>query len=88
MGRARYRIPDDVAPEQRRKDAQKRRDALRKAGCATFELGHKGGQPSIVCLCCGLGSCHPEDIRNLYCGFCRAWHSLWMPAKEQEATDQ
>jgi hypothetical protein len=29
---------------------------------------------SITCLCCGLTSFHPEDVRQLYCGNCHEFH--------------
>ena len=31
-------------------------------------------QKGITCLTCGKTSYHPEDIKNLYCGFCNKFH--------------
>jgi hypothetical protein len=29
---------------------------------------------AIECLRCGMISYHPEDVRNLYCGYCHRFH--------------
>jgi len=74
----RWALPPDVHdPTRLRADAQRRRAALVAAGCQTYTVGMRGGQAAIVCLCCGLGSGHPADIAERFCGFCRAWHSEW-----------
>lgn len=71
-----YTIPPEI--EADRLDlAQRRRQALAAAGCATYELGFRGGVAAIQCLCCGLGSSHPDDIREKYCGFCKEFHAEW-----------
>jgi hypothetical protein len=57
--------------------AAKRRAALVAGGCATYTLGYRDTIPSIVCLCCGLGSTHPQDVTQRFCGFCHEWHSEW-----------
>lgn len=41
----------------------------------TYELVEVKGQRGIRCLICGKTSHHPEDVTNLYCGGCRAFHS-------------
>lgn len=60
--------------------AARRRAALTAAGCATYALGQRHGQAGIVCLCCGLGSSSPEDIKERYCGFCKEHHTGWTDA--------
>jgi hypothetical protein len=60
-----------------KRQAQRRRAALVQAGCSTYALGRRGGTEAIQCLCCGLGSGHPTDIAERFCGFCQAWHSEW-----------
>lgn len=73
-----YLVPPDVKDlELRRREAGQRRKAMVAAGCQTYALGFKGGQPSIVCLCCGLGSVNPHDLANTYCGFCAEFHAKW-----------
>ena len=57
--------------------ATRRRAALVAGGCATYEVGQRNGQPAIACLCCGLGSFHPADIEQKYCGFCGTFHNEW-----------
>jgi hypothetical protein len=54
--------------------AARRRDALHAAGCTTYLLQQMGGEPSILCLCCGLRSWHPVDLHELFCAACHAWH--------------
>jgi len=75
MQRKRYIVPVEVDQEQRLLSAARRRAALVAGGCSTYATGLKGGEPSIICLCCGLGSAHPEDISHRYCGFCHEFHS-------------
>lgn len=29
---------------------------------------------AIKCLVCDKVSYHPDDVKNLYCGFCNAFH--------------
>lgn len=70
----RYITPAEVDTETLRRSAKRRRDALTAAGCSTYATGYKNGVPSIVCLCCGLGSCNPNDIQARYCGFCHDVH--------------
>lgn len=31
---------------------------------------------AIKCLQCEKVSYHPEDVKNLYCGFCNIFHEL------------
>jgi len=79
-----YTLPPSLTDQAAlRKDAAKRRQALSDAGCSTYTIGVRGGQPGIVCLCCGLGSSNPNDIAERYCGFCKAWHGL----ATEESTD-
>jgi hypothetical protein len=71
--------PDRPLSSSRTQDAQRheamqRREALNAAGCTTYLLQQMSGQPSILCLCCGLRSWHPVDLHELYCGACHAWH--------------
>jgi hypothetical protein len=74
----RWALPPDVHdPTRLRADAARRRAALVAGGCQTYTMGMRGGQAAIVCLCCGLGSVHPQDIGGAWCAFCEAWHSLW-----------
>lgn len=61
----------------RREKAQRRRAALVAAGCATYEMGFRGGESAIQCLCCGLGSNHPQDVAQRYCGYCHEFHVEW-----------
>ena len=65
-----------------RTQAARRRKALANAGCSTYAIGERGGQAAIMCLCCGLGSNHPDDIANRYCGFCHEFHSEWREAEK------
>lgn len=74
--RRRYTLPPDVERDRHAK-AKRRRAALVAAGCATYELGVRGGASAIQCLCCGLGSNNLEDIKHRYCSFCETWHSEW-----------
>lgn len=71
-----YTLPPEVAADRQQK-AQRRRKALVAAGCATYELGLRGGEKAIQCLCCGLGSNNPTDISERYCGFCKEFHAEW-----------
>lgn len=71
-----YVIPPEIEQERRAK-AQRRRAALVAAGCATYELGFRGGASAIQCLCCGLGSSNITDINQRYCGFCKCFHTEW-----------
>lgn len=77
-----YKIPPDVETTSRLREARTRRNALRAAGCSTYQLGLRDGQEVILCLCCGLGSAHWQDIRQRYCGFCQATHSEWDSSPE------
>lgn len=70
-----YRVPSEVDVDAARTRAHRRRSALVATGCQTYELGARAGHLAIVCLCCGLGSSNPQDIANLYCGFCQQFHS-------------
>ncbi|MFW5941909.1 MAG: hypothetical protein ACOCXI_08920 [Chloroflexota bacterium] len=70
----RYKVPNHVNVRQLRKQADARRRVLRQAGLRTYEIGRRAGAVGIVCLCCGLGSAHPQDVRQRYCGFCNAFH--------------
>jgi hypothetical protein len=70
-----YSLPAGIIdPDTLRKDAARRRQALRDAGCSTYVIGVRGGAPGIVCLCCGLGSSNAGDIKERYCGFCKEFH--------------
>lgn len=60
--------------EQLKAEAAQRRQVLRAAGLTTYQIGTRSDQLSIICLCCGLGSSHPIDIKQRYCGFCKAFH--------------
>lgn len=80
-----YRAPQ--GSESDKLNAARRRAALTAAGCATYTLGQRGGHPGIVCLCCGLGSSHPDDLAQKYCGFCAAFHTDWT-ADPQPAVDR
>ena len=71
-----YSLPPEVEAARRAK-AQRRRKALVNAGCATYELGHRGAAQAIQCLCCGLGSNNVTDINQRFCGFCQQFHSEW-----------
>lgn len=75
--------PTYIAPPEIEKGlkqrATRRRQALVAAGCATYEIGRRGNVLSIACLCCGLGSHHPNDIERKYCGFCQEFHTEWKP---------
>lgn len=71
-----YSIPPEITdPTALRSAAARRRTALTAAGCSTYTIGRRAGQPGIVCLCCGLGSSNPRDIEEHYCGFCHEFHS-------------
>lgn len=76
MGRE-YSVPAEIEVEALRRRAARRRVALAAAGCATYEIGQRGGEQAIVCLCCGLGSNNSSDVAERYCGFCAEWHSEW-----------
>jgi len=67
-------MPESESFKKERNDAILRRRALVEAGCSTYIL-FATCQPAIRCLCCGMASWHPEDIRQKYCGFCHSWHS-------------
>lgn len=70
-----YSWPTHVDPAALKLSADRRRAALVVARCSTYTLGMSAGEKRIVCLCCGLGSGHPQDIATHYCGFCHAFHS-------------
>jgi hypothetical protein len=74
-----YKYPMEVQIADRQAAAARRRKALVAAGCSTYELGHRGTSKAIQCLCCGLGSTHPTDIAQRFCGFCKELHSEWVP---------
>lgn len=74
-----YKIPKAVDPAKTKYEAGLRREALEAAGVATYVIGMREGHPSIMCMCCGLGSHHPQDIDNRFCGFCKRTHSEWAP---------
>ena len=38
----------------------------------TYRISDDG--KSITCLRCGFTSWHPEDVRQLYCGYCHKFH--------------
>lgn len=40
-----------------------------------YEIIVKDGQRAIKCLRCEMTSWHPEDVRHLYCGNCKEFHS-------------
>jgi hypothetical protein len=73
-----YTYPPHIDPQRLRIQAARRRRALVNAGCCTYQLGTR----AITCLCCGLGSSNPNDIKLRYCGFCKEFHSEW-----KEGTD-
>lgn len=68
----------NVTDEQLRAEATTRRKALIIAGCSTYTYGYSAGMPAIICLCCGLGSVNENDLTQVYCGFCHAYHSDWI----------
>ena len=70
-----YTVPVHVDLDKLRVEANRRRAALTAAGCSTYVLGFRSDSPSIVCLCCGLGSANAYDIQERYCGFCHARHT-------------
>lgn len=73
--RRKHKPPQNISDlEQLKQDAQKRRQVLRSADLTTYQIGERGGALAIICLCCGLGSSHPTDIEQRYCGFCKAYH--------------
>lgn len=79
-----YKLPKWIVdPPAHRREATRRRQALIAGGCSTYVIGVRGGVAAIVCLCCALGSTNVDDINNLYCGFCKEFHS---EAKEESAT--
>lgn len=57
--------------------ANRRRIALTDVGCATYILGSKPGQDNILCVCCGMLSYNPNDIKNKFCAFCNEYHAEW-----------
>lgn len=69
-----HTTPPEVDAAKLRAQASRRWAALAAAGCSTYTLGLRGGEPAILCLCCGLGSAHPDQIANKYCGFCHEFH--------------
>lgn len=78
---AQYKAPPEVDIPTLRRQAARRRAALKAAGCSTYTLGYRQGVPSIACLCCGLRSMNPNDIANRYCGLCKEFHSEWSEAQ-------
>lgn len=42
---------------------------------------------SITCPTCGLTSCHPEDVRNRYCGHCHRFHDDMERAEDRGVAD-
>jgi hypothetical protein len=73
----RYRMPGGIDYAELKVYAKRRREVLEAAGCSTYVLGERMGAQGIVCLCCGLGSSHADDIVSRYCGFCAEFHSEW-----------
>lgn len=73
----RYQYPSEVEIQKLKGEAAKRRAALKQGGCSTYSTGFRSANPAIICLCCGLGSSNPHDIRQKYCGFCHEFHSEW-----------
>ena len=74
-----YKGPLELKEDELRR-ANRRREALAGAGCATYVLRSNSlPQDSILCLCCSMTSYHPTDIRERYCGFCHAYHSEERP---------
>ena len=78
-----YVHPAEINFEETKRRAAARRNALVAAGCSTYVMGLRGGQPAIQCLCCGLGSSSFQDIKNRYCGFCHAVHEEWTAKNEK-----
>ena len=72
-----YIAPADIDTVQRKARGKARRAALTAAGCSTYVLGLRDGQPCILCVCCGLGSMNAGDIEERYCGFCHEFHAEW-----------
>lgn len=79
----RYYYSPEISPAELKEQADRRRAALRAAGCATYTIGSKAGSLAIICLCCGLGSSHPTDLEETYCGFCKTFHSGWSEKPEE-----
>lgn len=80
-----YHTPTKTNTDELKAQAARRRQALIAGGCSTYALGIRNDRSAIQCLCCGLGSLHPRDIRERYCGFCHAFHTEWQgdPAGSQ-----
>lgn len=72
-----YKHPSESDIQRLKAEAAKRRNALKQHGCSTYQIGLRGGELAIQCLCCGLGSFNSNDIEQKYCGFCHEWHSEW-----------
>ena len=90
MANRKYTLPPELSAkdvEQQvvalRGRAGRRRAALVAAGCGTYEIGRRGEQIAIVCMCCGLGSNNLDDVEKQYCGFCKEFH-----AEDEHADDQ
>jgi hypothetical protein len=52
----------------------------------TFKLLDDGR--AIQCLRCGLTSHNPNDVRELYCGACHAFHTPQMPPPPVDVGEQ
>lgn len=72
-----YQYPSETDIQKLKDEAAKRRGALKAGGCSTYSTGFRAGNQAIVCLCCGLGSNHPKDVEQKYCGFCHEFYSEW-----------
>lgn len=46
----------------------------------TYEVIDQG--TAIRCLRCGMVSRHPEDIDNLWCGYCKQFHEDGEPERQ------
>jgi hypothetical protein len=72
-----YIYPTEMERELAHAQAAQRRTALIAGGCSTYIIGWRDGLPRILCLCCGLGTQNSRDIKERYCGYCRAYHREW-----------
>lgn len=59
--------------------ANRRRAALVAGGCATYDLGSKGGRRTILCLCCLMESFNQDDVIGRYCAWCNEFHNEEQP---------
>lgn len=51
-------------------------DAYNNSKGYVFVVSERMHQKGIKCLTCNRTSYHPEDIKNLFCGFCNKFHDI------------